>query len=368
MAEEGIEAVGLSVLTPALVLLDEKDEPAAPIRLPQDRRARRAARQVQADVGAKFLAEAGNLPLPGGISAVAFRQMVVDDPYLIREVRRYLHLNSWLALRMTGETAFDRANASLSGLYATLTTGEWSPGWCEYFEVDSSWLPPVVDGSTTVGTIRSAVAAELGVPAGIPLKLGTCQLCTAMLAAGAGPGDLYHHVGETQLLAAITDQPRADDRRLVFRRGVGEGFVHAAYNPIGGAAIGWLHALCFRDQTDQEFHEGTIQQALERATRVTLDPPHLAGECLELEARRAAFRDLTLAADRLDLLAALLAEMRRQHERALTALGPCDPWRRVLLAGKDAALVRPLIPGYAASKVQILEEDPLGGIAMLFHQ
>jgi len=367
LAEEGIEAVGLSVLTPALVLLDEKDQPAAPIRLPQDRRARRAARQVQADVGAKFLAEAGNLPLPGGISAVAFRQMVVDDPYLIREVRRYLHLNSWLALRMTGDTAFDRANASLSGLYGMLTTGQWSPLWCQYFEVDPAWLPAVVDGSSTVGTVRSAVAAELGVPAGIPLKLGTCQLCTAMLAAGAGPGDLYHQVGETQQLAAIIDRAAADERRLMFRRGVGDGFVQAAYNPIGSSALQWLHALCFPDQSEQEFHERTIAKALERATRVTLDPPNLAGESLELEARRAAFRDLTLATDRLDLLAAMLSEMRRQHERALAALEPRQSWRRVLLTGKDAALVRPQIPEYAAANVQILEEDPLGGIARLFH-
>src|SRR5712692_3431811 len=134
-AVDGIEGVGLSVVTPALVLLDEKDQPAAPLRLPIDRRCRIAARQVQAEVGVEFLAEAGNRPLPGGISAVAFRQMVTDDPYLIREVRRYLHLNSWLALCMTGETAFDPANASLSGLYGTVTTRQWSPRWCEYFEV-----------------------------------------------------------------------------------------------------------------------------------------------------------------------------------------------------------------------------------------
>ena len=368
LPEEGIEGVGLSVLTPALVVLDEKDQPAAPIRLPQDRRARRAARQVQADVGGKFLAEAGNRPLPGGISAVAFRQMVVDDPYLIREVHRYLHLNSWLALRMTGQTAFDPANASLSGLFSTMMTGQWSPRWCEYFEVDPAWLPPVTDGRATVGTIRSAVAAELGVPAGIPLKLGTCQLYNAMIAAGTGLGDLYHYVGESQLLAAITDRPVADERRLVFRCGFGDGYVQAACNPISGTAIHWLHALCFREQSEQEFHERTIPQALERETRVTLDPPNLADECLELEARRAAFRDLTLETDRLDLLAALLGELRRQFERALAALHPSEPWRRVLLTGIDAALVRQLIPGYAAPNVQILDRDGLGGIARLFHE
>ena len=337
MPEEGIEGVGLSVLTPALVLLDEKDQPAAPIRLPQDRRARRAARQVQADVGEKFLAEAGNRPLPGGISAVAFRQMVVDDPYLIREVHRYLHLNSWLALRMTGQTAFDPANASLSGLFSTMKTGQWSPRWCEYFEVDSAWLPPVTDGRATVGTIRSAVAAELGVPAGIPLKLGTCQLYNAMLAAGTGPGDLYHEVSDSQLLAAITDRPAADERRLLFRCGCGDGYVQAARNPIGGRALHWLHALCFRDQSDREFHERTIPQALERETRVTLDPPNLADECLELEARRAAFRDLTLETDRLDLLAALLGELRRQRFVHAVILGHNHQPGRVLVEPVDDA-------------------------------
>src|SRR5690348_6111256 len=99
--------------------------------------------------------------------------MLVRDAYLIREVRRYLHLNSWLALHLTGEAAFDPVNASLSGVYGTLTTRAWSPRWCEYFEVEAAWLPAVVPATMTVGTIRSAVAAELGVPAGLPLKLGS---------------------------------------------------------------------------------------------------------------------------------------------------------------------------------------------------
>src|SRR5262249_28889216 len=329
--------------------LDDKDQPAASIRLPQDRRSRPAARQVQAECGDEFLAEVGSRPLPGGISAVAFRQVVTDDPYLIREVRRFLHLNSWLALIITGETAFDQANASLSGLFGTLTTGRWWPRWCEYFEVAPAWLPPIVDGSATVGTVRSAVAAELGVPAGLPVKLGTTQLCTALLGAEMATGELFHSIEETQTLATLTNKPSADYRRLVFRHGVGNGFVHAASNPVGGAALSWVHALCFRDQSDEEFRERTIPQALQRTTRVTLDPACVGGDCLEIEAHRAAFRDLTLETDRLDLLASLLHEMRRQHERAQAALGSTEPWRRVLLTGRNAAMVRPLLPNYGGA-------------------
>ena len=79
------------------------------------------ARQTWAEVGPEFLRTAGNRPLPGGISAVCFKQQLADDPYLGHRVRHYLHVNGWLGYRMTGERAFDPANASFSGLFNTVT-------------------------------------------------------------------------------------------------------------------------------------------------------------------------------------------------------------------------------------------------------
>jgi len=363
---EGIEGLGLSVMTPALVLLDKADRPTAMIWTPPDRRARQAARQVEAAVGDEFLAEIGIRPLPGGISALYFRQMLVSDPYLIREVQHYLHLNGWLALRMTGERAFDRANASFSGLNGTLTARQWSPRWCDYFEVETSWLPAIVCGSTTIGTLRSEVAAELGVPGGLPVKLGTAATSMAVLAAGMKSGDLMHAVGDSQVLTAITDRPRADPKRMVCQIGVGEAFLHTTQNPVGGTALRWLRDLCFRDQSEQEFYDRTIPVALERTTKLTFDPPFLDGDRLAIEARRAAFRDLTLATDRLDLLAALLQAMRQQHEKAVAALGLGREFRRVFFTGKDAAIVRNLIPEYAGATVHSVQENPLLGVARLF--
>jgi xylulokinase len=365
---EGIEGVGLSCLTPALVVLDDADQPLAPIWTHLDRRARPAARQVWATVGPEFLAETGNRPLPGGITAVCWRQQVDLDPYLIRRAKSYLHANSWLALHMTGERAFDRGNACFSGLYGTLTDRKWSPRWCEYFEVDPAWLPPVVCGSTTVGNLRSAIAVELGVPGGLPVKLGTADTSSAMLAAGMGPGDLLHVVGTTQVLAAFTSDPKPSTQRLTRQLGVGEAFIHVIHNPVGGAALDWLRLLCFRDQPEQVFYEQTIPQALKHATSVTLDPPYLGGDRLEIEAHRAAFRDLTLGVDRLELLSALLQAMQRRHREALAALGMGDRFQRVFLTGRGAEVVRKLIPEYAGDIVHSLEEGSLRGVARLFEQ
>jgi sugar (pentulose or hexulose) kinase len=232
--------------------------------------------------------------------------------------------------------------------------------------VDPAWLPPVVCGSTTLGTLRPAVAAELGVPPGVPVKLGTADTSSAMLAAGMGPGDLLHTVGTTQVVAAIMDKPKPDPKRLTRLLGVGTAFIHVVHNPVGGVALDWIRDLCFRDQSAAEFYERTIPEALERQTRVTLDPPYLGGDRLEIEAHRAAFRDLTLATDRLDLLAALLEAMRRKHRDALAALGVGGDFRRVFLTGGGAEIVQRLLPEYQHAKVQVLEEGSLRGIAHLF--
>jgi sugar (pentulose or hexulose) kinase len=362
----GVEAIGLSCLTPALVLLDHADRPLAPIWTHLDRRARPAARRIWADVGPEFLASTGNRPLPGGISAVSWLQQQTQQPMLRRQVHSYLHVNGWLALRLTGQRAFDPANASFSGLFATMSNQAWSERWWTYFGVEPAWLPGVVDGRTTVGALRAEAAQEFGLPSGIPVKLGTADTSSAMLAARMGPGDLLHVVGTTQVLAAIAPVPRPDARRLTRRLGVGEACIHVTHNPVGGAALDWLHDVCFRDQEIKRFYAETIPGALGRQAPVVLDPPFLGGDRLEIETHRAAFREVTLGTDRLDLLAAVLAGMRRGHQEAMAALGLETPIRRVFLTGGGAETVRQLLPEYSSDTVNQLEEGSLRGVARLF--
>jgi xylulokinase len=361
-----VEGIGLSTLTPALVLLDRRDRPAAPIWTHLDRRSRPAARQVWAAVGDEFLQTTGNRPLPGGITAICYRQLLSQDPYLHHRTASYLHLNGWLVFHMTGEKEFDPGNASVSGLFGTLTDRAWSGRWCEYFEVEPEWLPPVVTGNTTVGTLRAGIAAELGVPAGLPVKIGTADTSSAMLAVGMSADDLLHVVGTTQVLAAFAANPRPNVRRITRLMGVGDATIYVTHNPVGGVALDWMRALCFREQTDEEFFERTIPAAHRHTTRVTLDPPFLGGDRLEIEAVRAAFRDLTLETDRLDLLAAVLEAMRRGHRDALAALGKADGLGRVFLTGGGADVVHQLLPEYAGAAVEMVDEGSLRGVAKLF--
>jgi xylulokinase len=361
-----VDGVGLSVLSPALVLLGANDHPLAPIITHLDRRSRPAARRAWAEVGPEFLASTGNKPLPGGLTAFAFQQLAEEQPTLRTDLRRYLHVNGWLGLRMTGVAAFDRGNACFSGLFDAMDRREWSPRWCEYFGVPRAALPPVRSGDETLGPLLPTAASELGLPPGIPVKLGTADTSCAILAAQICPGDLLHVVGTTQVMAVHVEQPMPALNHLTRQLGVGDGFIHVTHNPVGGVALAWLHRLCFRDQGEAEFYEQLVPAAMARQTDVVLDPPFLGGDRLEIEPRHAAFRELGLATDRLDLLAAVLQAMRKHHAEALAALGVQQPIRRVFLSGGGAAVVENLIPEYQQMQVVRLSEASLHGVAKLF--
>ena len=366
VAADDVAAIGVSCLMPALVLLDSQDKPLFPIWFHLDRRARPAARAVWAEVGEEFLATVGNRPLPGGISALCFRQMNSNQRGIAGQVRSYLHANGWLALHMTGERAFDRGNACFTGLFDTLGNQEWSPRWCDYFGVDPKWLPPVVCGSTTLGGLRAEIAAEWSLPAGIPVKIGTADTSSAMLAADMKPGDLLHVVGTTQVLAVLTDKPIPSPRRLTRLLGVGKSFIHVTHNPVGGVALDWIRHLSFREMSEQEFYQAAVPLARQRKSPVMLEPPFLGGDRLEIEPCRASFREVDLTTDRLDLLAALLEAMTRGHRQAVAALGQGSDFRRVILTGGGAEVVRGLIPEYSIVPVESLHEGSLRGVARLF--
>ncbi len=361
-----VEGIGLSTLTPALVLLDKNDRPLVPVWIHLDRRSRPTARKVWDEAGPEFLACIGNRPLPGGMSVISYRQQLEENQSLAKEVVSYLHLNSWLAYRMTGEKAFDPGNASFTGLFATMTDQNWSPRWCEYFEVNPEWLPPVVCGSTTVGELRTEMAELLGIPAGIPVKLGVADTSSAILSIDLQTEDLLHVVGTTQVLAIKVENPTPDPKLLTRLNGIGKEYIQVAHNPVGGVALEWIKNLCFQDQSPEQFFQETIPLAQQKKTSVVFDPPFLGGDRLQIEAHHASFGGLSVTTDRMDLLSALLQAMIERHGEALTNLGRDDALERVYVTGGGAEVVGQLFPHYETADVKVFQEGSLLGIAKLF--
>jgi sugar (pentulose or hexulose) kinase len=187
-----------------------------------------------------------------------------------------------------------------------------------------------------------------------------------MLAVEMGEADLLHVIGTTQVLMRKVARPEPSALRLVRRLGIGDDFVHVTHNPVGGSALEWLRQLCFPELKSDEFYDREIPAAANRKTAVNLDPPFLGGDRLEIAPATATFSQLTLWSQREDLLAALVAAMRRGHQTAMKALGISTPVRRAFITGGAAASVQGLLPEYAQLDVRLFEHGSLLGVARLF--
>jgi xylulokinase len=122
--------------------------------------------------------------------------------------------HDWLNFRLTGELATDRGEASGSGW--------WSPregrdrrdllALAIGAETAERVRLPVVRGAVEpAGALLAAAAAELGLPAGIPVGPGTGDNMAAALGVGAAPGELVVSLGTSGTAFAVSDIATADE-------------------------------------------------------------------------------------------------------------------------------------------------------------
>jgi xylulokinase len=84
-----------------------------------------------------------------------------DFPDLYRGTRAFLDISSFAAYMLTGNTYFDLSLSSRTQLL-DLARGEWSAEMAELWEVDAEKLPPLRASAAPRGTLKSALASELG--------------------------------------------------------------------------------------------------------------------------------------------------------------------------------------------------------------
>jgi xylulokinase len=108
-------------------------------------------------------------------------------PDVHRETRTYLEPKDYLNLRLTGRavTTVD----TIAGHWVTdnrdLARVDYAPELLRAARLDRARLPDIIRSVDVVGPLRVDVAAELGVPAGIPVVGGTPDVQSATLGSGA---------------------------------------------------------------------------------------------------------------------------------------------------------------------------------------
>lgn len=151
-----------------------------------DQRAAARARALARTDGDSLFEEVGCGPWPGQPTLIA-AQLIEEGLLRERDIARLLFAKDYVAFLLTGEIATDASDASTAGLLS-LATGRPAPRALAAAGLQGMGvqaIAPVVPSGTVVGRLRTEVAARCGLPALLPVTIGSIDLLASMFAVGA---------------------------------------------------------------------------------------------------------------------------------------------------------------------------------------
>jgi sugar (pentulose or hexulose) kinase len=136
----------------------------------------------------------------------------------------------------------------------------------------------------------------------------------------AKPGQLFNVSGSTDVLALCTDKPKPDEQLLTRGLGVDGKWMSVATIAAAGSAIAWMKDQFFTDHDWPAYQKLIRKLSLDTQTNGVEFEPYLAGSRTSIEQSTAAFKHLTLATNREQMLCAVLESLARQSGQRLRLL------------------------------------------------
>lgn len=211
-ARREVVAVSVAGQQHGLVVLDRDGAPVRAAKLWNDTESAPQAAQLVERLGpAAWAAACGSVPVPA-FTITKLAWLVETHPELVDRIDRVMLPHDYLTYRLTGEAVTDRGDASGSGWYDP-ASGRYAPDLLEIVGGRHDWiatLPTVLGPDETAGTLVTAAADALGLPAGITVGPGTGDNMAAALGLGLRPGDVAMSLGTSGTVYAVSTTPTRD--------------------------------------------------------------------------------------------------------------------------------------------------------------
>ncbi|MDR0723497.1 MAG: FGGY-family carbohydrate kinase [Treponema sp.] len=189
--------------------LDGDLRPLRPCLIWMDRRAQAEETWVREHIGPeriRRITHNGTDPYYGYTKILWIKN---NEPENWDKTRLFLPPNAYVIYRWTGEVAVDYSSAGNIGGVFDMNTRTWSAELLGEMGIPLSMMPErIVESSDMVGRLSKAAAADLGLPAGIPVCAGGVDCVVATLGLGVfKPGTYAAAIGTSMCAALIHDTP-----------------------------------------------------------------------------------------------------------------------------------------------------------------
>ena len=311
IALDRVAAIGLTGQMHGSVFLDGEREVIRPAILWNDQRTTVEAAAIEDAIGVERLVRITGSRSFTGFTAPKMMWLRQNATIAYKRLHHLLLPKDYVRLMFTGELATDVGDASGTGLF-DVGARVWSDEIVDALDLDRDVLPRVYEGPEITGHVLATVAADLGLPPGIPVVAGAGDQQAGAIGAGAvTPGVATTSIGTSADVFAPTASyaPDPEGRLHTMCHGV-PGMWHTMGVMLsGGGSMSWLaRAIAPMSGGDPIERLFALAAASPAGARGLLFLPYLSGERMPVNDphARAAFVGLSAEHDVGDMARAVM--------------------------------------------------------------
>ena len=225
----------------SLIAIDKADQPLTGVITWVDDRATKQAQAVRDTQHAAEIYQQTGCPVHGMYPLYKLIWLREKQPRLFHQAAHFISAKEYVIRQLTGEYLVDIGIAAGTGLLNTHSLA-WDDTALEMAGVHSHQLSPLADPRQIVRGLNPELAAQMGIPANIPLVLGSADAVNSSLGAGAVlPGHATCMIGTSGAFRIISSRPMLDTQARSWCYAIDEGhwLVGGAINNAG-LALTWL--------------------------------------------------------------------------------------------------------------------------------
>jgi xylulokinase len=266
-----VQGIGLSGHMHGATLIGADDKPLRPCMLWNDTRSHKQAAEMDADP--QFRGITGNIVFPG-FTAPKVAWVRDNEPEIFEKTAKILLPKDYLRLFLTGQHVSEMSDAAGTAWFDTARR-DWSDALLSTCHLTRDHMPSLVEGSAASGTLRPALAQEIGLPEAIVAGGAGDNAATAIGAGVLSAGTAFLSLGTSGVLFAANESYRPDPASAVhtFCHAYPDTWHQMSVILAATDALEWLARLTGQDAASLTRDLGPVE-----APGKTLFLPYLGGE------------------------------------------------------------------------------------------
>ena len=274
-----LRAISLCGVMMMAVMLDDNGDIVRPTLSWLDQRVLPQVEWIKRNGFDKPMFEATGTALSPSQTVLPLLWVRENEPHNFARIHRVILSKDYLRYKLTGVICTDYTDAS-GTLLLDNRAGIWNTEIANLLGIPSHFLPDLALSAQQIGTVSAEAAAQLGIPAGVPVVAGSGDGVSTILGLGIiNPGQMGITVGTAGVLMSTSPVFVADERCLLFQHPIPHQWYLVTATNTSGEAARWYANTLYADLDESQRYSRFMSdaQSSPAGSRGLLFMPFLAG-------------------------------------------------------------------------------------------